>query len=109
MALQARKRIQEDVKGQFASPRGEVGTYIPNRATSGSLNVGLAHDGTLGMPEYLWTLSPQFQMGIASLDPQAAQPGSNLQAVADTTSTTARDSGMDGTPTGSSVGGTAAY
>lgn len=104
-----KKVTKDDVKGMFASPRGEVGTYIPNRATSGSLNVGLAHDGTLGMPEYLWTLSPQFQMGIASLDPQASQPGSNLQAVADTTSTTARDAGFDGTTTGASVGGTAAY
>lgn len=103
------KIIQEDVKGQFASKKGEVGLYIPNRATSGAVNIGLSHDGTLGIPEYAWTLSPQFQMGIASLDPQAAQPGSTVQAVADTASTTARDAGFDGTTTGASVGGTAAY
>ena len=109
MSVLNKKRIQEDVKGMMASPRGEVGTYIPNRATSGAVNIGLSHDGTLGIPEYAWTLSPQFQMGMTDFDPQSAQPGNTVQSVSDMAQDTARDAGFDGTATGSSVGGTAAY
>lgn len=101
-------KLTSQVKGMFASPRGEVGTYIPNTKISGASNVGLSHDGQLGVPEYSWALSPMFIMGMTNYDPNYGQPGATVKAVSDGARLVAKDAGLDGRPTGYSVGGTAA-
>jgi hypothetical protein len=62
---------------------------------------------------YWWNNYPAYVSGIDDYDAKASSTGSNLEAVAATSTVgsdaVAQRAGLDGTPTGASVGGTAAY
>jgi hypothetical protein len=102
-------KITDRTSGQYASQKGSQGLYIPSSKASVGSNVGLSYAGGMGIPEAAWTLSPMFFMGMTNYDPNYGQPGATVQAVADGAQNIAKEAGVDSTPTGSSVGGTAAY
>lgn len=93
----------------FASEKGAQGLYIPSSKISTGSNVGLSHDGQLGVPEYSWSLSPMFLMSMTNYDPNYGQPGATVQAVSDGAQIMAKKAGLDSTRTGHSVGGIAGY
>ena len=103
--MRKQRKLQSETTGMFAGPRGSYGQYDRSNLAETS---GTTYGGQgLG---WFWQGYPSVIGGMTEYNPDALQPGSNLSAVQLGSSTTAADAGMtDGTPTGESVGGTAAY
>jgi hypothetical protein len=104
--LQQRK-LTDKTKGMFAGPRMAVGQYLDQGLAQTS---GVTYGG--GGLGWYWDGYPNVTGGLTELDPKATETGSNLSTAQMGQyygSQTAVDAGLDGAPTGSSVGGTAAY
>lgn len=102
--LQQRK-LNTRANGMFGGPRMSYGQYIDQGIAQTS---GTTYGGQ-GLGWY-WEGYPYVTGGITELDPKATDVGSNLSAAQSMQyykSQTAIDAGLDGKPTGYSVGGTA--
>jgi hypothetical protein len=99
------RQLQSETTGMFAGPRGSKGQYDRSNLAETS---GTTYGGQgLG---WFWQGYPNIIGGITEYNPQATMPGSNLSAVQLGADTLALKAGIsDGTNTGASVGGTAAY
>jgi hypothetical protein len=105
-----RKLKSEAVSMTYGGPRGTFGQFDDSNIgqVSGATTYGGEGKG------YFWTGMPAVIGGLAEIDPDNLLPGSNMSAVLANTQfnsdTLATKAGMDdATPTGASVGGTAAY
>ena len=103
--MKQQRKLQSETTGMFAGPRGSIGQYDRENL---ALTSGTTYGGQgLG---YYWQGYPNVVGGLTDLAPQTTMPGSNLSAVQMGADVVALEAGMtDGTPTGASVGGTAAY
>ena len=101
------RELTDKAKGMFGGPRMAVGQYLDQGIAQIS---GVTYGG--GGLGWYWGGYPNVTGGLTELDPKATDVGSNLSAAQSGqyyNSQTAIDAGLDGAPTGSSVGGTAAY
>lgn len=104
--LQQRK-LNDRANGMFGGPRRAYGQYLDQGLAQIS---GVTYGGQ-GLGEY-WQYYPSIVAGMTNIDRRATETGSNLSAVQSSlyyNSQTAINAGLDGAPTGYSVGGTAAY
>jgi hypothetical protein len=100
------RQLNTRANGMFGGPRMAYGQYIDQGIAQTS---GTTYGGQ-GLGWY-WDGYPNVTGGLTELDPQATMTGSNLSAAQSGqyyNSQTAIDAGLDGAPTGYSVGGTAA-
>jgi hypothetical protein len=105
--MRQQRKLTDKAKGMFGGPRMAVGQYLDQGLAQTS---GVTYGG--GGLGWYWDGYPNVVGGLTEADPAATMPGSNLSAAQSSqyyNSTTAIDAGLDGAPTGSSVGGTAAY
>ena len=105
--MQQQRQLNSRANGMFGGPRLAYGQYIDQGIAQTS---GTTYGGQ-GLGEY-WQGYPNIIGGLTEFDRKATETGSNLSAVQSSlyyNSQTAIDAGLDGKPTGSSVGGTAAY
>jgi hypothetical protein len=105
--MQQQRQLNSRANGMFGGPRMAYGQYIDQGIAQTS---GTTYGGQ-GLGWY-WQGYPYVTGGLTELDPKATMTGSNLSAAQSMqyyNSQTAIDAGLDGAPTGSSVGGTAAY
>lgn len=102
---QQRELKSKAVSMTYGGPRGTVGQYDDSNLDKLS---GTTYGGQgLG---WFWQGYPNVIGGLTEYDPQTLMPGSNLSAVQMGADKLAMEAGMaDGTATGASVGGTAAY
>jgi hypothetical protein len=98
-----------DLYGSMRSNSANTGLDGLNKDFMPSITYpGYASVNTLG--EDAWLNFPVRVQTQSAIDPRFTQTGSNLSAAQPFASSIARDAGMDtSVPTGSSVGGTAAY
>jgi hypothetical protein len=106
------RKLNDRANGIYGGPRRAFGQYLD----SGIAQISGVTYGGQGLGEY-WQNYPNIIGGMTEIDRKATETGSNLSA-ANTLSAsqrkyydsqTAINAGLDGAPTGSSVGGTAAY
>ena len=105
--MQQQRKLNDRANGMFGGPRMAFGQYVDQ----GIAQISGTTYGGQGLGWY-WDEYPNITGGLTELDPKATMTGSNLSAAQSSqyyNSQTAIDAGLDGTPTGSSVGGTAAY
>lgn len=105
--MRQQRKLTDKTKGMFAGPRMDIGQYLDQGLAQIS---GVTYGG--GGLGYYWGAYPNVTGGLTELDPKTTETGSNLSAAQSGqyyNSQTAIDAGLDGSPTGSSVGGTAAY
>jgi len=103
--MEQQRKLQNKTTGMFAGPRGTVGQSLQGNA---ALTSGTTYGGQgLG---WFWQGYPSVIGGMTEYNAGATMPGSNLSALQLGSDVVAKDAGMaDGTATGASVGGTAAY
>jgi hypothetical protein len=107
--LQQRK-LNDRANGIYGGPRRAFGQYLD----SGIAQISGVTYGGQGLGEY-WQNYPNIIGGMTEIDRKATETGSNLSVLSAAQSSpyynsqTAIDAGLDGAPTGYSVGGTAAY
>jgi hypothetical protein len=104
--MQQQRQLNDKATGMFGGPRRGVGQYLDQGLAQVS---GVTYGG--GGLGWYWDGYPNVTGGLTELDPKATDTGSNLSAAQSGQyygSQTAIDAGLDGAPTGSSVGGTAA-
>jgi hypothetical protein len=108
--MKKERKLSSHVKGEYVGARGDFGQYLDGNLgkVSGATTYGGEGKG------YSWTQMPAVIGGLAEIDPNSLLPGSDMSAVLANTQfnsdNLAMKAGMDdATPTGASVGGTAAY
>jgi hypothetical protein len=105
------RKLTDEAMGMFNGPQPTYGqtlganTDLTSMTTHGNEN----GDTTWPYEDYPYAVS-----GKTRLDPNSLEPGSNLSAVHMLSKqlgsdVLAQEAGVDGVPTGNSVGGTAAY
>ena len=116
--MQQQRKLRNTATGMYGSVKTSQGQYDDSNLSeySGGAPLGeptpVVDFATRGEPseaKTAWNLWPYAVAGKAELDPRTLQPGSNLSAVQLGAEAVAKKAGLDEVPTGSSVGGTAAY
>ena len=108
--MQQQRKNTDRISGSYGGPRGRFGNTLEGNA---GLTSGTTYGGQ-GLGNY-WQMYPSIIGGLTDYNYQALQPGSNLSALQysspdQDSDVVAMRAGMDdGTVTGASVGGTAAY
>ena len=110
------RKLTNKARGMFSGPQPTYGQTIDGNSdlTSMEQNYGVTRGDTNSPTEWFYEDYPYAVGGKTRYDANSLQPGSNISAVNSLSSNLfsdilAQEAGVDGVPTGNSVGGTAAY
>jgi hypothetical protein len=111
------RKLTEKAKGIFSGPQPSYGQTIDGNSDLTSMETvygGTTRGDTNSPTSWFYEDYPYAVGGKTRYSPDSLQPGSNIGAVKSLSSSLfsgiiAQEAGVDEVPTGSSVGGTAAY